>query len=258
MNYLRPDEIAVESQIEKKKKEDTFLKNTAKTAIGIGASAFGIGAASKIFPFLSEHIPLDLAIKGISKVSPEIGKFLKKGRDTGLDIKEGFDFIKNKINNTSEETKPSKQNLNIIEQESPELFQFIDQEIKKGRKPIEAGALAQNDKRFTDAIKKLSKNHKTSWSNILQSIFGSGEQAQPQQSSTQQQPASAPSQQQQTQAQISNPTPGETTAQFARRGGMGYADAAEIMSKQQQKTQGSAAKQQLVQAMQALSNKLKT
>ena len=85
------------------------------------------------------------------------------------------DFIGEKSEEGQQE--PAKQNKNIIEQESPELHSFVDQEIRKGRKPIEAAALAQKDKRFSNVIKKLMKTHKTSWSNIIESIFGSGEES---------------------------------------------------------------------------------
>ncbi len=75
---------------------------------------------------------------------------------------------------------PPKENRNIIEQYSPELHQFIDQEVKNGRDLLQAGALAQNDKRFSKIIDKLSKDHKTPWSNILQAVYGGAQQSQPQ------------------------------------------------------------------------------
>ena len=187
MTFSRPDEIATESQIRKNLQEEQRFRNVGKTAVGLatGASLTGIGA--KIAPFLNKYIPSDLAVKGISKISPQLGNILKKGQSMGLDIEEGLNFVKDQFLG-SKKQEPAKQNLNIIEQESPELFKFIDQEIRNGRKPIEAAALAQNDKRFMNIIKKLMKTHNASWSSIIESIFGSGEQALP---NTQQNPVNA-------------------------------------------------------------------
>jgi hypothetical protein len=174
---LRSDEEANQAEIERDKRLRGNIAKGVKAAASIGAASVGGPLASKIMPFLNQYIPSSLAVKGISKVSPKLGSFLKKGQEMGLDIEEGLNFIKNEM--SGEKAKENaKENRNIIEQYSPELHQFIDQEIKKGRKPIEAGAIAQNDKRFKNVIGKLMKDHKTPWSNILESVYGSSEMAQ--------------------------------------------------------------------------------
>lgn len=188
-NYLRPDEQATLSEIERSQSRDRNLNRIAKTTanVGLAAGTAGVGLAaskigSKILPLLNEFIPTDFAIKGISKISPELGNFLKKGMEKGLDVKEGLNFIKDNIMSSEQaKTEEPKKNKNIIEQESPELHQFLDQLIRGGRKPIEAAALAQNDKRFASVIQKLSKTHKVPWSQIIQNIYGTGETAQPNQ-----------------------------------------------------------------------------
>jgi hypothetical protein len=199
MNYLRPDEKEAKGDIERSKRFDSNIKSgisavgNAATAIGgVGLAAKAAGPlASKIMPFINKYIPADMAIKGISKVSPEMGKLLRKGMDQGLNVQDGLDFIKGQIEKKSE---PAKQKLNIIEQVSPELHQFIDQEIRKGRKPLEAGTVARLDKKHAETIKKLEKQHKTPWSKIIESLYGNGDQALPQQG---QQQAQAPQQSQQ-------------------------------------------------------------
>ena len=155
----RPDERAAEYQ-------EGRDKSVRKSVIG------GASALASLTPFLSQYVPADLAMKGINKVFPQIGKFLKKGQSMGLDLREGLDFLKDKIGSK----EPAKEDRNIIEQESPELFSFLDQAIKGGRNPIEAAAIAQNDKRFAPIIQKLMKAHKTPWSSIIESIFGKGDQ----------------------------------------------------------------------------------
>jgi hypothetical protein len=146
----------------------------AKTIGNVGATAatayLGGGVINRVLPFLSQYIPQDLVKKGLSKIDPRYGKFIDKALAGGQSIDEIKDFIGEKIKE-SPEGKP-KEERNIIQQYSPELHEFIDQEVKKGRKPVEAGAIAQQDKRFSKIIDKLSKDHKTPWSNILESIYG--------------------------------------------------------------------------------------
>lgn len=187
---LRPDERASLAQIEKSKKLDSTLKTGAKTAIGLTTAATGLGISSRILPFLSEYIPADLAMKGISKISPKLGQFLQKGQSMGLDIKEGFDFIKNnleKSNQTQESSQKPPEQQNIISQYSPELLAFLEDHINKGRQPLEAGALAQLDPTFKKIISKMEADHKAPFSSILQTIFGSPQQVAPQTAQSQMQ-----------------------------------------------------------------------
>lgn len=194
MVSLRPDELAANAEMQREKN----LGRGVKTAAALGATALSSGLSSRILPFINQFISPDLAIRGISKVSPKIGDFLKKGQEQGLNIEEGLNFVKEQF----QPKEHAKENRNIIQQYSPELHEFLDQEIKKGRKPIEAGALAQNDKRFSKIIEKLSKDHKTPWSNILESVYGDMQKNQP--STPQAQPSmtqTAPNQQQPGQGQ---------------------------------------------------------
>jgi hypothetical protein len=163
------------------KRQSEGPKQFAKTAIAagsvVGAAAFA-PILSKIAPFLSEFIPEDLAIKGLSKINPRVGKFVSDALNGGYDFREIKDFLGEQIDQAKSQ-EPARQGRNIIEQESPELFTFLDQAIRAGRNPIEAAAIAQNDKRFKPVIEKLMKTHKTPWSSIIEGIFGSGETAQP-------------------------------------------------------------------------------
>ena len=130
-------------------------------------------------------------MKGLGNVNSGFKKFIDGAIQQGYDYDEIRNFIGEKVEK-SEKNIPKQYN-NLIEKESPELHKYLLEEIKKGRKPIEAGAVAQNDKRFSDIIKNLMKKHKTPWSSIIESIFGSGDMALPQQM---QQPAQQRMQQQ--------------------------------------------------------------
>jgi len=212
-NYLRPDEQATYGEIERSQRMDRNIKGAAKTAgkasltAGSFALASGTKLASRILPFLSEYVPSDLAVKGINKISPELGGFLKKGMEKGLNIQDGLDFVKE---NLTKQNEPAKANGNIIQQYSPELHDFIEQEIKKGRSPLQAGGIAVSDRRFSDIIKKLSKEHKMPWSSILESVYGADEMAQ--------QPTQQASQQTQAQPQQQNQGLDPAVAQILQQG----------------------------------------
>ncbi len=180
MNTMRPDEQASMAEIERHKSKNQMIKKGLSLAGRAAGAALGAGVSSKVMPFLSEYIPTDLALKGISKVAPKMGDFLKRGMEQGLNLKEGLDYIKSRFESPNEQSQ-AKDQRTIVEQYSPELHQFMEQEIKGGRRPIEAGALAQNDKRFEKIIKKMSEDHKTPWSKILEGVYGAGETSQTQQ-----------------------------------------------------------------------------
>ncbi len=157
------------------KRQSEGPKRFAKKAIGVGAA---LGASSfapmlaRAAPLLSQYIPENIAIKGLSKISPKFGKFVKESMDNGFDFKKVKDFIGQQVNESQENAKDQR---NIIQQYSPELHQFLSNEISGGRPAIEAGALAQSKPEFQRIIKKLSDDHKTPFSSILESIYGGGQ-----------------------------------------------------------------------------------
>lgn len=208
---MRPEERSVQSEVER---DQQFRKNVGKgvgTAVG-AATALAAGAATaRIIPFLNKMIPADLALKGLAKVSPKVADFLKRGQSMGLNIEEGLQYLRDGISSKEEQQQAQKpkDNRSIIEQYSPELHQFMSQAVSAGRTPIEAGAIAQHDKRFTSIINKLSKDHKTPWSQIIDSVYGSGQYGgaiNPTQQGQQQQMQQP---QQQAQAQQGAPQPGQ-------------------------------------------------
>ena len=169
----RSDELAAQSQIES---EHRFRNKLSGAGAGLATAAAGAsGVLGKIAPFLSQYIPADLAMKGINKISPRLGEFLKNGQKAGLDIESGINFIKEKFEGATAENP--KEDGNVIKQYSPELHQFIEGEIQKGRSPDEAGALAQLKPEFKKHIEKLSKDHKAPFSALLKTVYGEGKKA---------------------------------------------------------------------------------
>ena len=191
--FLRPDEEAALSAIERDK---SFRGNVSKginTGIGLAAGAGLAGLSSKIMPLLNEFIPAGLALKGINKLSPKLGQFLRNGQEMGLNLEEGFEFIKDKIGKKAEERS-------VIEKHSPSLFSFLKEHIGQGKSPVEAAALAtlpSKSNNFKSVISKLEKENKAPWISIVQSVFGTGTQKQPNQQPQNQEPIQQPQQPQQ-------------------------------------------------------------
>lgn len=186
-NYLRPDEQAAQSEIERATRRDSNIKGALKTGATIAAASMGIPAGGKLYskikPFLSSYIPADLAVKGISKISPNLGKFFKEGKSLGLDVKGGLDYLKENMFEQEQKQEKSPSEKNIIQKYSPNLHEYLTDLINTGLSPAEAATKARRflDKKEQDTIKKIEKDYKADWLSIVESIFGSGETAQPSQ-----------------------------------------------------------------------------
>lgn len=144
------------------------LAKTAGSIASTGLGVVGLGSAgiNRVLPLLNKYIPEDLAIKGLNKIDSRYGKFIQKALSAGKTIDEVKDFISEKA---QEGKKPEERNM--IQQYSPELNQFILDQLKNGRSVLEAGALAEMGGKFKKQIASMVKDHKAPWSSILQSIF---------------------------------------------------------------------------------------
>lgn len=163
-----------------KKKGEAPLKGI-KTA---GSLAAGGLALNRVLPLLSQYIPADLAIKGLSKVDSRFGKFINTSMQNGKSFDDARQFIFEKARGKEN----PQENRNLIQQYSPELFEFLISEVEKGKSPIEAGALAEQQSNFKNVIKQMADDHKAPFSAILQTVFGQGAGQGQQQGQSQQQP----------------------------------------------------------------------
>lgn len=153
------------------------ILRSQKLPLKVAGAAAGIASTyalppilSKIRPLLSELIPEGLALKGLSKANKNLGHFVSQSQDAGFGGKEILDFVRDKFESAQEES--AKDDKNVIEKYSPELFQFIKGHVDKGRSPIEGAALAQLDTKFKPIIDKITKDNKAQWSQIVSTIFG--------------------------------------------------------------------------------------
>lgn len=201
---LRPDEIANRDYVERSDRAESKVKQGISTAAAIGTTALGAGLTARLLPMLSEFIPAQTALKGISKISPKIGDFLQNGLNAGLNLKDGLDFIRGQLSPPEKEERdeameaeePAKEGRNIIEQYDPNLFEYIKGMIAQGNTPEAAAAKSKKflDKKKLDLIAKIEKDHKTDWASIVSSIFGGNMATSPGQSQQAQAPAQAPAQ----------------------------------------------------------------
>ena len=178
---MQPYQKASQAIQEQSKEPARIIGNAARTGASLAGFASGGAILKRILPFLSEHIPSDLAAKGIGKVDPRLGKFITGALGNGSTMQQALQFIKEKAENSQDQKKENpKQNLSIIQQYSDELDAFIKNHIQQGRQPLEAGALAQLDPKFKKVISKIEADHKTPFSAILESTYGSAQQPQQQ------------------------------------------------------------------------------
>lgn len=193
-SFLRPDELASLSEIERSKRQkqefDQGFKTAAKVGTTIATTATGLGLAGKIAPLLNDLVPAELAMKGISKLSPELGKFLKKGMESGLSIRDGINFIKKQLSPKESQAEQQQEiatqdPLKFIAGYSPEIAQQIQALIQQGKTPQEAAALFKLPGKYSKIVSQIEKDTKENFVDLISRLFG-GQGAQQQAQAPQQ------------------------------------------------------------------------
>ena len=94
----------------------------ASIPISAGATGVGFGVGQKLLgkiaPFLSEYIPAVTAIKGISKVNPKIGKFIKSAEKKGKTPDEIKEFMTEKFKELMQNTPKTVAEKKVVEKTS--------------------------------------------------------------------------------------------------------------------------------------------
>lgn len=156
-----------------------FLRKAASTALGL---AGGSAAWNKIAPLVSNYVPQKLAQKGLSKISPWMGKLIAGAEKHGYSFDDIRNFLREKgekeeqeQSNALEQKQKAQDQRGIVEKYSPELHSFILQEIKKGKSPIQAATdSTRGNPSFTKLIKKITQDYRMPWSAIVESVYGTG------------------------------------------------------------------------------------
>lgn len=89
-----------------------LVKGAATVALGGAKYVVATAIGGKILSFLNKYIPTDMAIKGISKVSKETGKFIKSSIAQGHPAEEVLDFVKEKISPKEEKRQETLKGFN--------------------------------------------------------------------------------------------------------------------------------------------------
>jgi hypothetical protein len=175
---MRTDIEAADEEIRRKKKIANTIKGSIGTAVGIGTTIAGGSLASKVLPFLNNLIPEDLALKGINKISPKLGNFLSQGQEAGLDLKDGFEYLKEQLQPTSQQKEPQNQEqqqsdpLQFLSGYSPELTQFIQDQLQKGQPAKAIASLAKQDQKLSPVVSKIEKDTQKDFISLLEEILG--------------------------------------------------------------------------------------
>ncbi len=116
----------------------------------------GLGIAagfSQVLPFLNSLIPEEISIKGLSKINPRLGGFVKKALKSGYGLDEIKSFIKEKGESSEE-----KQNAPFsIRKVNPRLAEEIETTMSRGYDPLQTAAVISNSSRFSKDIKDIQK-----------------------------------------------------------------------------------------------------
>jgi hypothetical protein len=183
-----------------------------KTAATIGASVIGGSAAlKKVLPFLNKLIPGELMRKGLSKVNPDIGKFIDTALNNGYGLDDIRNFMSEKFSPKEEDNQQTQENPIVkqakdFETNYPDIIQALMSHINNGRSPQEAAAILKTSTPFSQKIKKIEKDSGKNFVDFILEMMGG------KQTSQMQQP-------QQMQAQDPQGTPG-TLPQQQSAGGL--------------------------------------
>lgn len=191
-----------------------------KTATTIATSSIAGGAAfKKIMPFLNKLIPGELMRKGLSKVNPDIGKFINTALNNGYGLEDIRNFMSEKFIEKKPEVSQQKQEQQenpIIKQSKdfetnyPDITQALMGYINKGQTPQAAAAILKQSTPFIQKIKKIEKDTGKNFVDFVIEMMGnqgnaSNQSNQVQQQTTQEQPPQPPPQQQQTSSSSQSP-----------------------------------------------------
>lgn len=164
----QPYQKASEEIQRQQKLPGEVLKNVASA----GATIAGGGAIlGRIAPFLNRMIPADLAIKGLTKINPQLGKFIGGAMAAGYTAENALDIVREK---TGEEEPETSSPLDEAEQVAPGLIGYIKEAIKNGMSPENALFIAggpQNKERYKEEINRLEGASGMAFTDYLMSLL---------------------------------------------------------------------------------------
>ena len=171
----QPYELASEEIKRQGQAPKELLKDVAYGAASLGTGAAAGGSVVKrIMPFLNKFIPQEMAIKGLSKISPQLGSFINHSLNQGHSQEDVFSFVKDKIAPEEAKSEPAKSNnqaspFDFLAKYSPKLAEFFRRQLQNGERPGIARLLAQQD--FPSEIAQIEKENKRPFKEIINELF---------------------------------------------------------------------------------------
>lgn len=89
-----------------KRQNESSIKNPIKAGLTAASFIGGGHILNRILPFLNKLIPVDIAVKGLTKVDPRFGKFFDTAAKRGSTADQAIQFIKNKFAPDEETPEP--------------------------------------------------------------------------------------------------------------------------------------------------------
>lgn len=122
---MRLEQEASEELVNKANKRGAAIKGLLSTAAFAIPGGTAMKGLQKILPFLNESLPVELAIKGLSKINPKVKDFVSKASINGYNAKDALDFLREKSQETISQTKGIEKKLEDYrkhaEKDSPAL-----------------------------------------------------------------------------------------------------------------------------------------
>lgn len=159
-------------------RQSTAPTRNLKTAANIGVGlATGSTLLNRAVPFFSKFIPQGMALKGLSKINPMLGKFISASENQGFEPQEVLDFVEEKVKEGIGQQE-AKDERNPIQKHNDQLHEFILNNIKRGVSPVEAATKAKErgSPNFKKSIADIEKEYKTDFISLVEQIFGQGTQ----------------------------------------------------------------------------------
>jgi len=145
----------------------------AKAGAGLALGFAGSQIFQRVAPFLSQYIPQNIARKGIEKIDPRFGEFFDLAEKHGQTFEAAKQFIADKASEAMGEQE-TKDDRNVIQKYSPEIFQTLEWLIKQGFSPAQAAIdmRSHEDNKVKNLISQMEKDYKQDWPSIVESVFG--------------------------------------------------------------------------------------
>ena len=130
---MRPDEKTGQTIQNREHAWNKTVKKVGSNALKLGSTLAGVGIAPRLLPFLSEFIAPEIALKGITKISPKLGEFLNKGMNQGMALSEGLQYLKSQLSGEGQYAGDNEEQQDQLspteqpQQAQPESLQSMSQ-----------------------------------------------------------------------------------------------------------------------------------